>query len=489
MRGDDAQRIVGGSEETRVRKGPRHAAPRKSLLTKLQIPAGKAMALAAMPTAVFVGMGFTPRLALADDRDVPFAPGPCVTRSDEPDASPAPPPSASAPERPKPDPETAPEPDVSPSPTASPDPERAPEPEPGRGPEPSGSAEPSGSVDPYGSADPYAPPAVPEPAATVASAAVAAAAPSAGLTTEQSANPLDPLVLGAALAGLLDGSGDEATGSPSPGPSADGEPHAYGSPDDTESDDEDATDDEEVADPGDAENPEDAEDTTDSDDGKKDSDDGEKDSDEEATKEATKDAIKDAADEAGAKVEELGKDAEGLAPRTDDDIPAAATGKEPFPCPTADPEALAAAEQEPGIPLLPDHPWRLDSSRLTLNGLDYKGIVEVKTGSGKIKKALKFTASSLDIKDLHQTAVYPEGRTVHAEARAGSVSTIRDGEVTMYTEELKGNLFGLIPVTFSPQTPPPLNIPFAFFTDAHVVQAGQFGGTLTIPGLRNYLTG
>ncbi|MER7666117.1 hypothetical protein, partial [Streptomyces sp. NPDC096193] len=29
------------------------------------------------------------------------------------------------------------------------------------------------------------------------------------------------------------------------------------------------------------------------------------------------------------------------------------------------------------------------------------------------------------------------------------------GTVTMYTEELKGNLFGLIPITFSPTTPPP----------------------------------
>ena len=35
----------------------RHAAPRKSLLTKFQMPAGKAMIFAAMPTAVFVGMG------------------------------------------------------------------------------------------------------------------------------------------------------------------------------------------------------------------------------------------------------------------------------------------------------------------------------------------------------------------------------------------------------------------------------------------------
>jgi hypothetical protein len=55
----------------------------------------------------------------------------------------------------------------------------------------------------------------------------------------------------------------------------------------------------------------------------------------------------------------------------------------------------------------------------------------------------------------------------------------------MYTEKLKGNLFGIIPVTFSPETPPPLDVPFAIFTDVEVTQAGQFGGTLTVPGLRN----
>src|SRR5918998_3229853 len=52
----------------RARTGPRHAAPKKSLFTRFQMPAGKAIAMAAMPTAVLMGMGFTPTLALADDQ-------------------------------------------------------------------------------------------------------------------------------------------------------------------------------------------------------------------------------------------------------------------------------------------------------------------------------------------------------------------------------------------------------------------------------------
>ena len=52
----------------------------------------------------------------------------------------------------------------------------------------------------------------------------------------------------------------------------------------------------------------------------------------------------------------------------------------------------------------------------------------------------------------------------------------------MYTESISGNLLGLIPVTFDPEHPPPLNIPLIYFTKVKVIQAGQFGGTLHRPG-------
>ncbi|MFV2119742.1 hypothetical protein ACE14D_15400, partial [Streptomyces sp. Act-28] len=96
MRGDGTPQAATDGGAVRGRREPRHAAPRKSLLTRLQTPAGKALALAAMPTAVLVGMGLTPRPALADEKDIPYAPGPCVTRSEEPaDPEPGRSPSAS----------------------------------------------------------------------------------------------------------------------------------------------------------------------------------------------------------------------------------------------------------------------------------------------------------------------------------------------------------------------------------------------------------
>ncbi|WP_351223197.1 hypothetical protein [Streptomyces sp. NPDC002133] len=431
MRGDE-ESLIAADGDPRLRKGPRHAAPRKSLFTKLQIPAGKAMAIAAMPTAVFVGMGLTPKLALADEKDIPFAPGPCVTRSDEPQETEE---SPSASESPKPsddasDPSDKPSDEPSEEPSASPSGDAGDEPEPGASPS---ASEPAGQ-----------------------------SAPTADPTPSETKNPLDPLGVGDAIKDLLDGPDKEPTATATATPT----------PSDTAEPTEEPTEEPSKPAEGTPSKPtEPAEDPVG------------------GTVDKTKDAIKDAAEKAGAEVEELDDKVKGLDPVKDEDIPEGADGKPRFPCPTPDPEALAAADLEPGIPLLPDAPWRLESSRLTLSGLKYHGIVEVETGSGKIKKALKFTAASVDIKDLHQLVEGPNGTTAHVEAAGGSTSTIRGGTVTMYTEELKGNLFGLIPVTFSPQTPPPLDVPFAIFTDVKIKQAGQFGGTLSVPGLHNYFTG
>ncbi|MDF6018739.1 hypothetical protein [Streptomyces sp. JH34] len=429
MQGDESRTDDFGPESPSERRGPRHAAPRKSLMTKLHMPAGKkAFALAAMPTAVFVGMGLTPKLAMADDSsDIPFAPGPCVTRSDEPSES-------QEPEE-KPAPSATPSEDAGKDDTGKDDADAGKD-DAGKGDE-TGTPKPSASPSAGASEDDT-------PTETSGDEAATSASPA----PTESKNPLDPLGVGDALKDLLDGP-DKETAEPSPSATEK-------TPEPSES----------TATTKPAEKvTEAAKDTVDK----------------------TTDAIRDAAEKAGEGVEELDDDVKGLDPVKDEDIPDGA--KERFPCPTADPEALAAADLEQGIPLLPDDPWTLETSKLTLTGLDYAGIVEVKTYNGSIKKVLKFTADTIDIKDLHQLTTGPAGTTGHVKAAEGSTSTIRNGTVTMYTEELKGNLFGLIPITFSPETPPPLNVPFAFFTDATVKQAGQFGGSLKVPGLQNYFTG
>ncbi len=451
MRGDQTQLDSTGGGDPRERRGPRHAAPRKSLLTKWHMPAGKAMALAAMPTAVLMGMSLTPKLAMADDKtDIPFAPGPCVTRSDSPSASPSPSSSASGKASPSPSASASSKADDKAADDKSAD---------SKTPTPTATGSVGDTVDKL--LKPVTPPSAKQPTAAEPPATQTATPPPAKKT-----NPLDPLGLGDALKGLF-GIHDTPTSTPTaststppaPKPSAStAAPKATTKPS-TKPEAKSAKPSTPTAKTGDA------------------------------TLDKTAEAIKKAADEAGQKVTELPDAAKGLDPKLDTAIPDGA--KPRFPCPTADPKALAAAKLDGGVPTLPSQPWILKSSVLTLSGLNYEGIVEVKAGE-TTKKVLKFTATSIDIKDLDQQVYGPEvnGKptTAHVVAKAGSHSTITNGTVTMYTEELKGNLFGLIPVTFSPATPPPLNVPFAIFTNVTIRQAGQFGGTLTVPGLHNYVT-
>ncbi|MFD6360270.1 hypothetical protein ACFWFX_10525 [Streptomyces roseolus] len=436
MRGDDTQPTV-------ARSGPRHAAPRKTLLNRIQGPAGKAMALAAMPTAVLMGMGLAPSPALADEKDIPFAPGPCVSRSDEPVAEETTAtPTAKATETAKPEPtatatattpaEPSGQPTTAPSATAT----------------PTATASPSATTAVQGGAQ----------AAAVEAAPTATAAP----TPTQSVNPLDPLGVGDALKDLFGGLAPKQeptatpTATPTPSATTAAPRQKAATADETQAP---AT-----------EVPAAKTDTA-------------KTGTTDTKAEETKAAIKEAAEKAGVEVQELPESAQGLEAKPDTDIPDGA--KPRFPCPERDDAALAAAEVEPGIPLLPDEPWRLESSRLSLSGLKYHGIVEVRTYGGKVKKVLKFTATYVGIKDLHQITEHSEGREAHVRSQHGSTSTITDGPVTMYTEELKGNLLGIIPITFGPESPPPLDLPAVFFTHVKLKQAGQFGGTLKVEDLRN----
>jgi hypothetical protein len=199
--------------------------------------------------------------------------------------------------------------------------------------------------------------------------------------------------------------------------------------------------------------------------------------------------VKDTTDKVGETTDKLGDVIGETGKKVKDTVPAAGAadgvgvGKDGkgFPC-VEEKKSAGKDEQTPNV--LPNDPWKLEASSLSLHGLDYKGVVNVRTQDGGTKQALKFTADSLDIGDLHQIVKGPDGTEYHVQAAKGSTSTIKGGQVTMYTERLKGNLFGLIPIVFDPEHPPPINVPEAYFTNVEVSQAGQFGGNLTVPGLK-----
>ncbi|MEV0018831.1 hypothetical protein [Streptomyces tendae] len=454
-------------ESSRVRTGPRHAAPKKPLFTRFHMPAGKAIAIAAMPTAVLMGMGFTPTLALADGNDA-APPSNSLTADEYKDC-------VAALEDAEKDPSESPTPSPSASDGAEDGKDDAKEPDPSAstgdigedagkddGSDQDGSSSSDSGSDDKGTKDEQDAPA-PSPSASQSQEASGEGA------TEPSPSESED------KGGLLDGLGDAIEGIFTGGKKAEESPSPTPTPSASES-------------AGDASGA--LKDTTDAvTDTAKDTVEGATDTASKAA-EDTKDTVDKAAEaakEAAQKAkEDAAKATEGATATPSPSASESASGTDVDDCPVATDEEGGVDNKLP----LPDDPWYLNASSLLLKGASYKGVVEVKTANGTTKKVLKYVISNgTDIGDLHQTVKDEQaGKTYHVQAAEGSTSTIRDGETVMYTESISGNLLGLIPITFDPEHPPPLDIPLIYFTKVTVVQAGQFGGTLHIPGLHQYTT-
>lgn len=447
--------------ESRARSGPRHAAPKKPLLTRLNMPAGKAIALAAMPTAVLMGMGFTPTLAVAEDpasksltadeyKDCVEALEAAEEGTDA-SASPTPTPSATASESAdSPDDEPTDEPtDEETSTDDSPD-------DPAGGSASDDTSSDDSSSSDSGSDDKDTADDSTSTDTADKTATDDTATPSDTAKDGSSGNVLEDI--GSALEDIFtpddkDGEEDEETGSTTPSESTTS-PSPSPSPSEGTSGSDGKTDAGKDA--------KGSVDVTDK------------------VKDAAKD-VTDTADDTEKEPEDTADDATA----TPSPSPSESTDTEGCPVATDDESGV-----EKGIPALPNDPWYLNASSLLLKGADYQGIVKVRTADGTVKEVLKYVISDgTDIGDLHQTVEDKQaGVTYHVQAGKGTTSTIRDGKTIMYTESISGNLLGLIPVTFDPKHPPPLNIPLIYFTKVKVVQAGQFGGTLTVPGLHQYTT-
>ncbi|MFF9815848.1 hypothetical protein [Streptomyces sp. NPDC014006] len=444
------------AEAFRGRTGPRHAAPKKPLFTRFHMPAGRAIASVAMPTAVLMGMGFTASLAVADNNPSSSKMADeykdCVAalQQDGKDASGSPSPSASG------------------SKDATGGAQVGKE---GATPQPSATGASSGSSD---SADPAkdttsSPDSGSGDKAEPTASASASTAPKSGSTASAptpSPSATDKNLLqdiGDALDGLLGGEQKNspsptttATPSASPSPSADKATGTAGDTTDKVTGTVKDTADKVTGTVGD-------------------------------TADKAAGTVKDSTD----KVTDAAKDATDAAQKAADQATASPS---PSAGSTTDPaDCKAATDAQGGVDnkaAVADEPWYLQASSLLLKSADYQGVVEVKTASGTTKKVLKYVISGgTDIGDLHQTVKDKlSGKTYHVQAGKGTTSTIRDGDTVMYTESISGNLFGLIPITFSPDNPPPLNIPLIYFTNVKVVQAAQFGGTLTVPGMHLYTT-
>lgn len=191
-----------------------------------------------------------------------------------------------------------------------------------------------------------------------------------------------------------------------------------------------------------------------------------------------------------------------------------------------------------GTGLAAERPFRVQTPLLVLTGLTYRGITGVPTRHGP-ERVLVFTAWRVDIANLRQTAgllspacargrgenwtppfhglpglalplldiglpgighVAPEPAPwapcqgeLETDGRPWNTTTATGRPVVLLTRVLSGNLLGLLPVTFTPDMPPPLppglTIPIPlFFTQVVTYNQMLQANRLTIPGLHQYVS-
>ncbi|GAA0565506.1 hypothetical protein GCM10010172_56310 [Paractinoplanes ferrugineus] len=150
----------------------------------------------------------------------------------------------------------------------------------------------------------------------------------------------------------------------------------------------------------------------------------------------------------------------------------AATGDE-IPCLGARVKGLVADPD--GIPLVAAKPGLMEVDSLTMHYATYDGVVDMPVQGGGSFKALKFSMREADNEPFKLTIAEPGGgKTV-----ISSKKLVTKDNVKFYTPEFKGNLFGVIPVTFTPDSPPPLMLDFLWFTKAKIQLAYVRCDTLT----------
>ena len=116
----------------------------------------------------------------------------------------------------------------------------------------------------------------------------------------------------------------------------------------------------------------------------------------------------------------------------------------------------------------------LETDSLTMYNSTYDGVVDLPTANGPLP-ALKFSMTKAVNKPFKLTIAEPGEHTTLIE----SDELITEGDVRFYTPRFRGNLFGVIPVTFTPETPPPLTLPVLWFTNVRIDLAFVRCDTLT----------
>ncbi|RZU54626.1 hypothetical protein EV385_6577 [Krasilnikovia cinnamomea] len=120
----------------------------------------------------------------------------------------------------------------------------------------------------------------------------------------------------------------------------------------------------------------------------------------------------------------------------------------------------ASPDDLPGVSL---KGGTLEGDSLTMYNSSYDGVTTVTTADGPVK-VLKFSMTKSVTKPFELTVPEAGGHTT----QISSSALTTEGNVRFYTPKFTGKLFGVIPVTFTPDSPPPLTLPVLWFTDVKI---------------------
>jgi hypothetical protein len=132
---------------------------------------------------------------------------------------------------------------------------------------------------------------------------------------------------------------------------------------------------------------------------------------------------------------------------------------------------------EPGQPPVAVRPSRLTGSRVSMFGMSYDGVVELPMAGGSVR-ALQFSMDRSVTDDFELRVPGEGGTTLSLRSSALTV----EGNVKFYASRFHGTLLG-IPLTFTPDSPPPLTLPVMIFGDPDMDLVFVDCDRLTAPNL------
>lgn len=158
--------------------------------------------------------------------------------------------------------------------------------------------------------------------------------------------------------------------------------------------------------------------------------------------------------------------------------PRPTTSTSPSPGPTRKRQKVTKKAAAPGGLVVAAVPSDIVANTATLTGLSYDGVASVPTASGP-QQMLKFSMSGLNLSGDDDLTVTEGGHTLSIKASSLNFT----GNVTLLCTKIHGDLLG-IPLTFTPQSPPPLVLPEMVFTHVTTYQPYTSADSLQIGGLQ-----